>query len=68
MNFLYKLSAGIGVFLLMGAAGTSDYNTAAGLPDPLWKLFLLVTVGFLMIAPAFINYIRKENEEEDDYL
>lgn len=65
MNYLRKVLAAIGVFLLIGAVGTSDYNTAAGLPDPLWKLFLMVGIGFLMIAPAFINYIRKENENND---
>lgn len=65
MNYLRKALAAIGVFLLMGAAGTSDYNTAAGLPDPLWKLFLMTGIGFLLIAPAFINYIRKENESND---
>lgn len=65
MNYLRKTLAAIGVFLLMGAAGTSDYNTAAGLPDPLWKLFLMTGIGFLLMAPAFINYIRKENENND---
>ena len=65
MNYLRKALAAIGVFLLIGAVGTSDYNTAAGLSDPLWKLFLMVGIGFLMIAPAFINYIRKENENND---
>lgn len=65
MNFLRKLSACIGVFLLLGAVGTSDYNTAAGLPDPIWKLILMSLLGFLMIAPAYIDYLRKENEEND---
>ena len=67
MNFLRKLSACIGVFLLLGVAGTSDYNVAAGLPDPLWKIIVMTLIGFLMIAPAFIHHIRKENEN-DDYM
>lgn len=65
MNFLRKALAVMGMFLLLGAVGTSDYNTAVGLPDPLWKIFIMTGLGFLLITPAFIYHIRKENENND---
>lgn len=47
MNYLFRVA---GVFLILGSAGISDYNTTAGVADPFWKTIILFIAGVLLIV------------------
>lgn len=78
MNYLKKVKksrlirksaivlAGIGCFFIIGAVGHSDYMVEIGQDYPLYKTFIKMLIGCVMILPAWFIYKDKERKDEED--
>lgn len=68
MNYLWKivrtLMAIIGIVLIFGAAGTSDYyvlELGQSEPSSVW---MMLAVGFLMIVPLVFHIIKERIQDD----
>jgi hypothetical protein len=55
----------IGVFVMIGGAGTSDLMVEMGEYHPLWKTALQMGVGLAMMTPAFFAFRNYELDDDD---
>lgn len=55
---IISILAGLGFIILMGAVGTSDYMTEAGIYYPFMNTVRLMVVGILLMVPAIIREVN----------
>ena len=56
-NYFITMLAIVGVFVIIGSAGTLDYMVSIGKEYPLWKTVLTALAGVIMILPAVIREV-----------
>lgn len=52
--------AGVGFFFIYGAVGQSDYMAEIGQDYPIYKTFIKMLIGCVMLLPAWFIYADKE--------